>query len=72
MGFLTWFLGIGTLLSFNLISDYKLLGMNFFGILDGLTSKIMLPLGGLLMANIYWIYCKEKNCNDELRCSPKI
>jgi NSS family neurotransmitter:Na+ symporter len=67
MGFLTWFVGIGTLLSFNLISDYKLLGMNFFGILDGLTSKIMLPLGGLLMAIFTGYIVKKKTVMGELR-----
>ena len=70
MGLLTWFLGIGTLLSFNLISDYKLLGMNFFGILDGLTSKIMLPLGGLLMAIFTGYIVKKKIVMDELRMGP--
>jgi neurotransmitter:Na+ symporter, NSS family len=71
MGFITWFLGIGTLLSFNLISDYKLLGMNFFGILDGLTSKIMLPLGGLLMAIFTGYIVKKKIVMDELRMGPR-
>jgi NSS family neurotransmitter:Na+ symporter len=70
MGFLTWFVGIGTLLSFNLISDYKLFGMNFFGILDGLTSKIMLPLGGLLMAIFTGYIVKKKIVMDELRMGP--
>ena len=60
LGLLTWFIGLGTLFSFNIISDYKLLGMNFFGLLDSLTSKIMLPLGGLLMA-IFTGYIVKKN-----------
>jgi len=67
LGFLTWFVGLGTLFSFNLISDYKLLGMNFFGILDGLTSKIMLPLGGLLMAIFTGYIVKKRIVMNELR-----
>jgi NSS family neurotransmitter:Na+ symporter len=69
LGFLTWFVGLGTLFSFNLISDYKLFGMNFFGILDGLTSKIMLPLGGLLMAIFTGYIVKRQIVIDELRLS---
>jgi len=70
MGLLIWVIGIGTLLSFNLISDYKFLGMNFFGILDSLTSKIMLPLGGLLMAIFTGYIVKQKIIMDELRLGP--
>tara|TARA_Y100000768_G_scaffold376198_1_gene347975 strand:- start:7712 stop:9133 length:1422 start_codon:yes stop_codon:yes gene_type:complete len=50
LGFITWFLGIFTVLSFNHLSDFKIFGMTIFDNLDYLTSKIMLPLGGLLMA----------------------
>ena len=50
LGFLTWFLGIFTVLSFNELSSFTIFGMTIFDNLDYLTSKIMLPLGGLLMA----------------------
>mgnify|MGYP002701091457 CR=1 FL=1 len=50
LGFLTWFLGIFTVLSFNELSSFTFFGMTIFDNLDYLTSKIMLPLGGLLMA----------------------
>lgn len=45
-----WFLGLGTVLSFNEWGDYKLFDKTFFDMLDFLTSNIMLPLGGLLIA----------------------
>jgi NSS family neurotransmitter:Na+ symporter len=45
-----WFLGLGTVLSFNEWAEYKLFGKTFFDTLDFLTSNIMLPLGGLLIA----------------------
>lgn len=45
-----WLLGIGSLLSFNYWSDATLFGMTFFGLVDYLTSNIMLPLGGLFIA----------------------
>ncbi len=49
-GFVTWIVGIGTVLSFNSWSDLKLFGKTFFDLLDFLTANIMLPLGGLLIA----------------------
>jgi NSS family neurotransmitter:Na+ symporter len=45
-----WFIGLGTVLSFNEWGEYKLFGKTFFDSLDFLTSNIMLPLGGLLIA----------------------
>ena len=50
LGVFTWTFGILTVLSFNELSDFKIFGMTIFDNIDYLTSKIMLPLGGLLMA----------------------
>ena len=50
LGVFTWTLGILTVLSFNELSGFKVFGMTIFDNIDYLTSKIMLPLGGLLMA----------------------
>ena len=69
MGMLTWLVGLGTILSFNLIADYKLFGMNFFSLLDALTSKVMLPLGGLMMAIFVGYIVKKNIVMDELRFS---
>ena len=49
-GFITWLVGIGTVLSFNEWSGVKLFDKTFFDLLDYLTANIMLPLGGLLIA----------------------
>ena len=59
-GLVTWFVGIGSVLSFNLWRDrtwgLELFGntlfknKTFFDMLDGLTANIMLPLGGLFIA----------------------
>lgn len=49
-GGITWLLGIGSLLSFNLWKGHTLFGMNFFELLDYLTANIMLPLGGVAIA----------------------
>ena len=50
LGVVCWLLGIGTVLSFNVWADVKLFGLNFFELVDYLSGKIMLPLGGLLIA----------------------
>tara|TARA_B100000886_G_scaffold340409_1_gene309785 strand:- start:7943 stop:9262 length:1320 start_codon:yes stop_codon:yes gene_type:complete len=63
---LTWFIGLGTLLSFNYISDITFLEMTFFDLLDSFTSKVMLPLGGLLMAIFVGFIVKRKIVIDEL------
>lgn len=63
---LTWFIGLGTLLSFNYISDITFFEMTFFDLLDSFTSKVMLPLGGLLMAIFVGFIVKRKIVIDEL------
>ena len=45
-----WTVGLGTVVSFNIGSDWTLLGKTFFDWMDYLTSNVMLPLGGILIA----------------------
>jgi len=50
-GVLSWFLGIGSVLSFNAWSDLHLLGeRTFFDTVDYISQNVMLPLGGVLIA----------------------
>jgi neurotransmitter:Na+ symporter, NSS family len=66
-GTLSWFLGIGTIFSFNIWSgeEYHLFGMTFFDVLDYLTSNIMLPLGGLLIAVFAaWLMRREASMDE--------
>ncbi len=49
-GIVIWLIGIGTVLSFNLWAKFTPGGRTIFDWLDFLTSNIMLPLGGLLIA----------------------
>jgi len=59
-GVLTWVVGLGTVLSFNLAANIKLFDKTFFDLLDYLTSNIMLPLGGLFIAIfVVWVMKKE-------------
>jgi NSS family neurotransmitter:Na+ symporter len=50
MGLVAWLLGIAVALSFNEWSGFKILGLGVFDLLDTLTTKIMMPLAGLLIA----------------------
>lgn len=46
-GVALWLLSLGTVLSFNLWSEFTLFGKTFFDSLDYLTTNLMMPLGGL-------------------------
>ena len=69
LGLLTWILGIFTVLSFNELSEFKIFGMTIFDNIDYLTSKIMLPLGGLLMAFFAGYIMKRSIVISELNSS---
>ena len=46
-----WVLGIGSALSFNIWSDFSLIGgRNFLDSMDFIANQILLPLGGMLIA----------------------
>lgn len=50
LGVVCWVLGLGTVFSFNIWSDFFVVGeLNFFGFVDYLSQNIMLPLGGMLI-----------------------
>ncbi len=67
LGFITWLFGIATVLSFNFWSEFKFFGMTIFDNIDFLTSKIMLPLGGLLMALFIGYVMNKKIVISELK-----
>ncbi len=63
-----WLLGIGSVLSFNRWADFSgLFGMNIFDFLDFFTQRVMLPLGGLLMALFVGWVAKRELLRHELR-----
>lgn len=49
-GSVTFIIGLPSALSYNVLADFKIFGMNFFDLVDYLASNILLPLGGLLIA----------------------
>ncbi|MEP0071296.1 MAG: sodium-dependent transporter [Marinomonas sp.] len=50
MGVLVWFVGVAVLLSFNHWDSDIVLGLNFFEVLDSVTSLILLPIGAILLS----------------------
>jgi NSS family neurotransmitter:Na+ symporter len=62
-----WFIGIGTILSFNIGAEIKIFNMTIFELLDYLTSNILLPMGGIMITIfVGWLVAKE-NIDIELK-----
>jgi NSS family neurotransmitter:Na+ symporter len=65
IGLLIWIIGFGSVLSFNALSDFKFLAGTIFDNVDYLTSNIMLPLGGLLIAFFAgWVMCRNSTADE--------
>jgi NSS family neurotransmitter:Na+ symporter len=62
----TWLLGVAVALSFNVWSGLKLFGHNLFGLLDYLTSNLMLPIGGFCVAVFAGWIMKQQHSESEL------
>lgn len=66
-GFIAWFIGLGTVFSFNILSDFSPLGAipvfegkTLFDLIDYFTANIMMPLGGILIAVfVGWLVKRE-------------
>ena len=68
-GSITWLVGLGTVFSFNIWKTYTLFDKTVFDLLDFLTSNIMLPLGGLLIAVFVGWSMRESSVRDEMAMS---
>ncbi len=72
LGLAVWLLGVAVALSFNEWKDVKIIfGLNIFETLDKLTSTILLPLGGLLMAIFSGYFMKKVHVQEELDLQVK-
>jgi len=60
------FVGVFSTLSFGVLSQYTIGEFNFFGLLDFTASKVMLPLGGLLIVIFLGWVMKAADVKDEL------
>lgn len=64
-GGLIWVIGLGTVLSFNVLMDFKFLNGTLYDNVDYLTSKIMLPLSGLLITVFAaWVMCRNSTADE--------
>jgi neurotransmitter:Na+ symporter, NSS family len=70
-GSICWFLGIGTLLSFNAWSNTTWFGRNFFELVDFVTADILLPTGGILVAIFASWVVKTRDSERELELGPR-
>ncbi len=68
VGAAAWFVGLGTVFSFNDWAEVKtFFGANFFEFLDFLTTNIMLPLSGILIAVFVGWVMRYESLRQELR-----
>ena len=65
VGGLIWVLGLGTVFSFNLLSDLTFLRGTIYENVDYVTSNILLPLGGLLITVFAaWVMCRNSSADE--------
>lgn len=78
VGLFTWFVGLGTVFSFNIWQDktvsipYLFDNLTFFDTLDYLTANVMLPLGGLFIALFAAWAMRGASSREELATYPFI
>ncbi|AFJ01356.1 Sodium-dependent transporter family protein [Methylophaga frappieri] len=70
VGVLVWMLGVLTVFSFNIGSEWTIAGRTAFELLDYLTANIMLPLGGLLIAVFAGWVMRRSSSEAELALWP--
>ncbi|MBZ9538430.1 sodium-dependent transporter [Modicisalibacter tunisiensis] len=68
-GIVLWIVSTLAMLSFNVGADWTLVGKNVFGWLDYLTSRWMMPLGGLGMAILAGFVLRDDIFRSELGLS---
>ena len=60
-----WAIGFLTILSFNELADFRILGGTLYENIDHLSSNILLPLGGLLITIFAgWVMCKNSTAEE--------
>ena len=72
LGLIAWFLGIGSLLSFNLWSEVNIIGdLNFLNSMDFLANQFLMPLGGMFVAIFSGWFLSTKIIKAELEPGQK-
>ena len=65
-------LSVLSALSYNLIADYKLFGLNLNDLLDYFSNQVLLPLGGLFIAIFVGWFVSKQTSDDELSFSSPL
>ncbi|MFW6278229.1 MAG: sodium-dependent transporter [Halorhodospira sp.] len=68
---MAWLVGIGSLLAFNAWSGFTIAGLNFQELMEYLSTSVMLPLGGLLIALFAGWVLPRNLTSEELGVSPR-
>ena len=66
-----WLLGLAVCLSFNDWSGFSLFGLGLFDLLDTMTSKILMPIAGLLIAVFAGWIMQRQHVQDEIGLQGK-
>lgn len=57
LGIVIALIGLPSVLSFNILADFKIFNLNFFDLVDFIASNVLLPFGGLLISVfVAWIW----------------
>jgi neurotransmitter:Na+ symporter, NSS family len=62
--------GIPSALSYGVMSDFTIMGKNFFDFADYITSSILMPIGALLISLFAGFHYSKKISQQELHSSP--
>ncbi|WP_430494154.1 sodium-dependent transporter [Rossellomorea marisflavi] len=72
VGILAFIAGIPSALSFGVLGDIKIAGLNFFDFADNITSNFGLPIGALLISIFIGYRLKKEDVWDEVRLGSGI
>lgn len=72
VGILAFVAGIPSALSFGVLGDIKIAGLNFFDFADNITSNFGLPIGALLISIFIGYKLKKEDVWDEVRLGSSI
>jgi neurotransmitter:Na+ symporter, NSS family len=65
VGAVIWTLGLGTVVSFNVLEEFTFYKGTIFDNIDHLTSNVMLPLGGVLITVFAaWVMCRNSTSEE--------
>lgn len=65
VGGLIWLIGLGSVLSFNVLADLRFLRGTIYQNVDYFTSNVMLPLSGLLITLFAaWVMCRNSSADE--------